>query len=68
MIGASRNILEELDSEGTEIVWVVQGEKRMITGDMRGNEMGQTQTRAVFHLDEDGEFIGETESDYYGWE
>lgn len=68
MIGASSNILEELDNEGLEIVWVVQGEKRMITGDMRGNQMGQTQTRAAFHLDEDGEFAGESESDYYGWE
>lgn len=68
MIGASRNILDDLESEGLEIVWVVQGEKRMITGNMEGNKMGQTQTRAVFHLDEDGEFVGETESDYYGWD
>lgn len=64
MLGATRNILEELQSEGLEIVWVVQGEKRIITEDMRGNQMGQTQTRAVFHL-EDGGFVGETESDYY---
>lgn len=68
MIGASRNILEELESAGLEIVWVVQGEKRMITGGMEGNKMGQTQTRAVFHLDEGGEFTGEIESDYYSWE
>lgn len=68
MIGASRNILEELDNEGLEIIWVVQGEKRMITGDMRGNQIGQMQIRAVFHLDEDGEFVGETESGYYSFD
>jgi hypothetical protein len=57
-----------LDNEGLEIVWVVQGEKRMITGDMRGNQIGQMQTRAVFHLDEDGEFVGDTESGYYSFD
>jgi hypothetical protein len=68
MIGASSNILEELESEGLEIVWVVQGEKRTITGDMTGNKRGQSQIRAVFSLDEDGEFVGEEASDFHSWE
>lgn len=68
MIGASSNILEELESEGLEIVWVVQGEKRAITGDMTGNKRGKSQIRAVFSLDEDGEFVGEEASDFHSWE
>jgi hypothetical protein len=68
MIAASSNILEELESEGLAIVWVVQGEKRTITGDTAGNKMGISQTRAVFSLDEDGEFVGESENDFHSWE
>lgn len=67
MVGASRGILDELESEGLDIIWVVQGEKRIISGSMAGNKMGQTQTRGVFHLGDDGEFVGESESDFYSW-
>ncbi|MFP9192765.1 NACHT domain-containing protein [Natrialbaceae archaeon A-CW1-1] len=68
MVGASSNILEKLESKGIEIVWVIQGEKRVITGNMDGNKMGKSQTRAVFSLDEDDEFIGDVESDFHSWE
>lgn len=67
MVGAKCNILEKLESEGLEIVWVIQGEKRVITGNMAGNQMGNSQIRAVFSLDGNGEFVGETESDFYSW-
>ncbi|WP_435078716.1 HNH endonuclease [Halococcus sp. AFM35] len=68
MIGASSNILEALEGEGLEIVWVVQGEKRTIAGDTTGNKRGQSQIRAVFSLDEDSEFVGEEASDFHSWE
>lgn len=68
MMGASINILEELENEGIEIVWILQGEKRVLTGNRAGNKMGISQIRAVFSFTEDDGFVGETESDFHSWE
>ncbi|WP_160164226.1 HNH endonuclease [Natrialba taiwanensis] len=68
MIGASDNILDELEAEGLDIVWPVQGEKRVISTGMGGNQMGKSQIRAVYYLDDKGEFTGTVETDFHSWE
>jgi len=68
MIGASENILDELEAEGLEIVWPVQGEKRVISTGMGGNQMGKSQIRAVYYLDDEGEFSGAVETDFHSWD
>lgn len=68
ILSANSAFVDVLEDQGYSIVWVVQGEKRAITSGMAGNKMGQTQTRAVFTLDEEGEIVGTSESDFYDWE
>ena len=68
MIGASRNLLEELDREGLSMVWLVQGEKRVSAGTVGGNQFGKSQIRSVYSLDDDGQFTGEMETDFQSWD
>jgi len=68
MIAAEQGIVDALEEESLSLVWIIQGEKRVRTGDFTGNEMGQTQARAVYMLNEDGELVGEEESDFYGFD
>lgn len=65
MIGAEDDIVEALDEENLSLVWIVQGEKRVRTKDFGGNEMGKTQTRGIYSLNDEGKIVGEQESDYY---
>ncbi|ELY27710.1 hypothetical protein C499_09072 [Halogeometricum borinquense DSM 11551] len=68
MIGGDSNLLQELTQTGLSIVWLVQGEKRISTGTISGNEFGKSQIRGVYSLNEDGEFTGEIESDFHAWD
>jgi hypothetical protein len=64
MLAASEEIVEELEEEDISLVWIIQGEKRLLTDDAMGTEMGLSQVRAVYFL-EDGEWVGEMDSGYY---
>ena len=68
MVAAEDGIVDALDAESLSLVWIVQGEKRVRTGDFTGNEMGQTQIRAVYSVNEEGEIVGEEESAYYDFD
>lgn len=68
MVAAEEGIVDALEEESLSLIWIVQGEKRVRTGDFTGNEMGQTQTRAVYSLNEDGELVGEKKSGFYGFD
>ncbi|MFB6282954.1 MAG: NACHT domain-containing NTPase [Halobacteria archaeon] len=64
MLAACEEIVDELEGENLSLVWVLQGEKRVITDDAKGAQMGLSQIRAVYHL-EDGEWVGKMDSGYY---
>lgn len=64
MLAASEGIIEELEEEELSLVWIIQGEKRLLTDDAAGTGMGLSQIRAVYYLDE-GEWTGEMDSGYY---
>jgi hypothetical protein len=68
MVAAEEGIVDALEEESLSLIWIVQGEKRVRTGDFTGNEMGQTQTRAVYSLNEDGALVGEKKSGFYGFD
>jgi len=64
MIATEDGIVDALKQEDLSLVWIVQEEKRVRTGELTGNEMGQAQTRAVYSLNEDGGLVGEEESGF----
>ncbi|WP_202614597.1 hypothetical protein [Halostella litorea] len=64
MLAADERVIEELEEEGLSLVWIIQGEKRLLTDAATGTGMGQSQIRAVYTL-EGGEWSGEMDSGYY---
>ncbi|WP_434531185.1 hypothetical protein ACODNH_07145 [Haloarcula sp. NS06] len=68
MLAAENGIRGELENEGLSLVWIVKGEKRVLTGDPAGNQLGKSQIRAAYSLNADGEFVGEATSDFHSWD
>lgn len=68
MVSTEEGIVDALEEENLSLVWIIQGEKRVRTGNFAGNEIGQTQTRAVYSLNEDGGLVGEEESGFYDFD
>jgi hypothetical protein len=64
MIAANNSIVDALESQGLSLVWIIQGEKRLIT-DLAADGGGQSQIRAAYALNDEGEFDGEVQSDFF---
>lgn len=64
MIAANDRIIPELETQGLSLVWIIQGEKRLIT-DLAPNKRGQSQIRAVYSLTDEGDFEGKVQSDFF---
>ncbi len=64
MLAADERVVEELEEDGHSLVWIIQGEKRLLTDDVSGTGMGLSQIRAVYTHDGEG-WIGEMDSGYH---
>jgi hypothetical protein len=64
MLAANERVIGELEEEGLSLVWIIQGEKRLLTDAATGTGMGQSQIRAVY-THNGGGWNGEMDSGYY---
>jgi len=64
MLAAKEDIISELDEHERSLVWIIQGEKRLLNSNPSRAEFGLSQIRAVYSLDE-GELVGTSNSGYY---